>query len=91
MALIKVRAEPETRAEVLRITDIFRGKIVDVSPHFYTIEVTGEEGKITASWSSSSSTGLRSWPHGQGRVGSQQKALIGPAYRSAAPSPHRGH
>jgi len=48
MALIKVRAEPETRAEVLRITDIFRGKIVDVSPHFYTIEVTGEEGKITA-------------------------------------------
>jgi acetolactate synthase-1/3 small subunit len=48
MALIKVRAEPETRAEVLRITDIFRGKVVDVSPHFYTIEVTGEEGKITA-------------------------------------------
>jgi acetolactate synthase I/III small subunit len=48
MALIKVRAEPDTRAEVLRITDIFRGKVVDVSPHFYTIEVTGEEGKITA-------------------------------------------
>ncbi len=48
MALIKVRAEPETRAEVLRITDIFRGKVVDVSPHFYTIEVTGEEGKISA-------------------------------------------
>jgi acetolactate synthase I/III small subunit len=48
MALIKVRAEPETRAEVLRITDIFRGKVVDVSPHFYTIEVTGEEGKIAA-------------------------------------------
>jgi acetolactate synthase I/III small subunit len=48
MALIKVRAEPETRAEVLRITDIFRGKVVDVSPHFYTIEVTGEEGKIIA-------------------------------------------
>ena len=48
MALIKVHAEPETRAEVLRITDIFRGKVVDVSPHFYTIEVTGEEGKIAA-------------------------------------------
>jgi acetolactate synthase I/III small subunit len=48
MALIKVRAEPETRAEVLRIADIFRAQIVDVSPHFYTIEVTGEEGKITA-------------------------------------------
>ena len=48
MALIKVRAEPETRAEVLRISDIFRAKVVDVSPHFYTIEVTGEEGKIAA-------------------------------------------
>jgi acetolactate synthase-1/3 small subunit len=48
MALIKVRAEPETRAEVLRISDIFRAKVVDVSAHFYTIEVTGEEGKIAA-------------------------------------------
>jgi len=48
MALIKVRAEQQTRAEVLRIVDIFRAKVVDVSPHFYTLEVTGNEGKITA-------------------------------------------
>lgn len=48
MALIKVRAEQPTRAEVLRIVDIFRAKVVDVSPHFYTIEVTGNEGKIAA-------------------------------------------
>jgi acetolactate synthase I/III small subunit len=48
MALIKVRAEPATRAEVLRISDIFRGKVVDVSPLFYTIEVTGNETKISA-------------------------------------------
>jgi len=48
MALIKVRAEPATRAEVLRISDIFRAKVVDVSPHFYTIEVTGNETKIGA-------------------------------------------
>jgi acetolactate synthase-1/3 small subunit len=48
MALIKVRAEAQTRAEVLRIVDIFRGKVVDVSPHFFTIEVTGDEGKIQA-------------------------------------------
>lgn len=48
MALIKVRAEAQTRAEVLRISDIFRGKIVDVSPHFYTIEVTGNDSKIEA-------------------------------------------
>ncbi len=48
MALIKVRAEQHTRAEVLRIVDIFRAKVVDVSPHFYTIEVTGDDGKIQA-------------------------------------------
>ena len=48
MALIKVRAEPETRAEVLRIMDIFRAKVVDIGAHFYTIEVTGDEGKIAA-------------------------------------------
>jgi acetolactate synthase-1/3 small subunit len=48
MALIKVKAEANTRAEVLRIADIFRGKVVDVSPVFYTIEVTGDEGKVDA-------------------------------------------
>lgn len=48
MALIKVRAEAQTRAEVLRIADIFRAKVVDVSPHFYTLEVTGNESKISA-------------------------------------------
>jgi acetolactate synthase-1/3 small subunit len=48
MALVKVKAEASTRAEVLRIVDIFRGKVVDVSPSVYTIEVTGDEGKIQA-------------------------------------------
>lgn len=48
MALIKVKADTGSRAEVLRITDIFRGKVVDVSPQFYTIEVTGDENKINA-------------------------------------------
>lgn len=48
MALIKVRAEEKTRAEVLRIVDIFRAKVVDVSPHFYTLEVTGNDSKIGA-------------------------------------------
>lgn len=48
MALIKVKADQQTRAEILRIVDIFRAKVVDVSPHFYTIEVTGDDGKIAA-------------------------------------------
>lgn len=48
MAMIKVRAEAATRAEILRIVDIFRGKIVDVSPKFYTVLVTGDDEKIKA-------------------------------------------
>src|SRR4030043_422208 len=48
MVLIKVAAKPETRAEILSIADIFRGKVVDVSPKSYTIEVTGDEEKVKA-------------------------------------------
>lgn len=48
MALIKVTAEESTRAEVLRICDIFRGKVVDVSSKCYTVEVTGSPVKVNA-------------------------------------------
>ncbi len=48
LALLKVRTLPEGRAEVMRIAEIFRGKIVDVTPDSYTIEVTGTSGKIRA-------------------------------------------
>ena len=48
MVLIKMHTDSGTRAEVLRIVDIFRGKIVDVSPDSYTIEMTGDSGKIDA-------------------------------------------
>ena len=48
LILIKVNAKPEHRAEILRVVDIFRGKIVDVGPEHYIIEITGDEQKITA-------------------------------------------
>ena len=48
LALIKVTAEDESRAEVLRIVDIFRAKIIDVTPKSYTIEATGNPVKIDA-------------------------------------------
>jgi acetolactate synthase I/III small subunit len=48
MALIRVKATAQTRAEVLRIVDIFRCKVVDVGSEQYTIEVTGDNGKIEA-------------------------------------------
>ncbi|MEW6219515.1 MAG: acetolactate synthase small subunit [Thermodesulfobacteriota bacterium] len=48
MALIRVKAESHTRAEVLRVIDIFRGKVVDVSPRSYAVEITGSKSKMQA-------------------------------------------
>jgi acetolactate synthase-1/3 small subunit len=48
LVLIRVKAEATTRAEVLRVIDIFRGKVVDVSPTTYSVEITGSESKIKA-------------------------------------------
>jgi acetolactate synthase-1/3 small subunit len=48
LALVKVTAEEDTRAEVLRIADIFRAKVVDVTPRSYTIEITGAPTKVDA-------------------------------------------
>ena len=48
MALIKVRAKPEHRAEILRMVDIFRSRVIDVSSKYYILEITGDEDKISA-------------------------------------------
>lgn len=48
MALVKVKAKPEHRAEILRLADIFRCKVVDVSSTHYIIEVTGTREKLGA-------------------------------------------
>jgi acetolactate synthase-1/3 small subunit len=48
MVLVKVAPKPERKAEVLNLTGIFRGRIVDSSEKTYTIEITGDEDKIRA-------------------------------------------
>ncbi len=48
VALIKVSAKGSDREEALRITNIFRARVVDSSPTTYTIEVTGDKQKIDA-------------------------------------------
>lgn len=48
MMLIKVKAYGDARPEIVRLTDIFRGRIVDVTPSTYTIELTGAGGKLDA-------------------------------------------
>jgi len=48
LALIKVAADEKNRAELMHIVDIFRCKVIDVSPQSYLIEVTGANDKISA-------------------------------------------
>ncbi len=48
MVLIKVAPKQDDKAEVLRLTEIFRGRVVDSSPKTYTVEITGDESKINA-------------------------------------------
>ena len=48
MALVKVRAKPEHRAEILRTVDIFRSRVIDVGSQYYVVEITGDEGKVAA-------------------------------------------
>ncbi len=47
LLLVKMNAEVRVREEILRIVDLFRAKVVDVSSNTYTIEITGDEGKLT--------------------------------------------
>ena len=46
--LIKVRAVDQGREELKRLTDIFRGRILDVTDTSYVIELTGDDHKLTA-------------------------------------------
>lgn len=47
LIMVKVKAQsPENRAEIRSLCEIFKGKILDVSPKTYTMEFTGNEKKI---------------------------------------------
>ncbi|HWQ19464.1 MAG TPA: acetolactate synthase small subunit [Methanotrichaceae archaeon] len=48
LAVIKVSADKENRAEIMELVDVFRAKIIDVSQRSMIIEVTGDEDKINA-------------------------------------------
>ena len=48
LVLIRVNAEPQHRAEILRTADIFRAKVIDVTTVSFILEATGDEMKIEA-------------------------------------------
>ena len=71
MLLIKVKATGESREEVKRMVDIFRGHIIDVTDTTYTIELTGAGSKLDAFIQALGKTGIievvRSGPSGIAR------------------------
>ena len=48
LMMVKTRAINGMREEIMRLTDIFRGNILDVTPTSYVIEITGEKSKLDA-------------------------------------------
>jgi acetolactate synthase I/III small subunit len=48
LLLVKVRADTTVRSEVLETVELFRAKVVDVSPEALTVEATGTEDKLSA-------------------------------------------
>src|SRR4051794_11733132 len=48
LALFKVSADGESRGQIMQFTDIFRGKVIDVSKRAVTVEITGTDDKIEA-------------------------------------------
>ncbi len=59
MALIKVKATPANRSEIIQIVDIFRANIVDVASDSLIVEVTGDEDKLSSLFRLLSSFGIK--------------------------------
>jgi acetolactate synthase-1/3 small subunit len=48
LALIKVRAGPGTRSEIIELTNVFRARVVDVGALSLTVEITGPESRVNS-------------------------------------------
>jgi acetolactate synthase-1/3 small subunit len=48
LALVKVRATQETRPRILQIAEVYRARVVDLTPAALTLEITGGAGKVDA-------------------------------------------
>ncbi len=46
MMLIKIKADNESRSQIVQIADIYRGKVLDISPESLTVELTGDVEKL---------------------------------------------
>ena len=83
LALIKVAATGEARTHVMQLVDVYRARIVDVSPESLVIETTGTEDKIDSLLEVLRPYGVVEMVR-TGRVAMARGTL--PARRAAAPS-----
>jgi acetolactate synthase-1/3 small subunit len=73
LMLIKVRAVGKEREEMKRMADIFRGRIIDVTEKSYTIELTGDSGKLDAFIEAIDRTASRTQPRARPRAGGYRR------------------
>jgi acetolactate synthase-1/3 small subunit len=48
LMMVKIKTTADTRDEIRRLADIFRGRIIDVTPASYVVEITGTSDKLDA-------------------------------------------
>ena len=48
LALIKVKAGPGTRSEIMELTRVFRARVIDVGAKSLTVEITGPEDRVNS-------------------------------------------
>lgn len=84
LMLIKVKATPETRGQVLETVHLFRAKVVDVATDAVTIEATGDSGKLTAMLNVLEPFGIREIVQsGQVAIGRGARSITDRTLRSA--------
>ena len=84
LMLIKVKATPETRGQVLETVHLFRAKVVDVATDAVTIEATGDSGELTAMRNVLEPFGIREIVQsGQVAIGRGARSITDRTLRSA--------
>jgi acetolactate synthase-1/3 small subunit len=86
LLLVKVRAERAMRSQVLETVNLFRARVVDVSPDTLTIEATGTTDKLDALLRDLEPYGIKEMVQsGLVAIGRGSRAITsGPALRTAA-------
>ena len=87
--LVKVRADADTRSQVLEIVQLFRAKVVDVAPDAVTIEATGTTDKLEALLEVLEPFGIKELVQSGHRRHRARRRAPSPTAPCAAPEPQR--